>query len=109
MGIVNVTPDSFSDAGSFFDPRAAADRALEMAAAGADLVDIGGESTRPYSTPVPADEELRRVLPVLKLLAGSLAIPISIDTTKARVARAGDRRRSRNHQRRFGFDGRSGR
>ena len=88
MGIVNVTPDSFSDGGLYHDPRVAADRALEMAAAGADLIDIGGESTRPYATPVSLADELSRVLAVVKLLAGKLPVPISIDTTKAAVARA---------------------
>jgi dihydropteroate synthase len=88
MGIVNVTPDSFSDGGTYQDPRAAADRALEMAAAGADLIDIGGESTRPYAPAISLADELDRVLGVLKHLAGKLPVPISIDTTKAAVARA---------------------
>ena len=66
MGIVNVTPDSFSDAGRFFDPGVAVAHALQLAADGADILDIGGESTRPYSAPVTADEELRRVLPVIE-------------------------------------------
>jgi dihydropteroate synthase len=88
MGIVNVTPDSFSDGGSYASARAAAERALEMAAAGADLIDLGGESTRPYATAVGLAEELDRVLPVLEHLQGKLSIPISIDTTKAVVARA---------------------
>ena len=88
MGIVNVTPDSFSDGGTYQDPRAAADRALEMAAAGANLIDIGGESTRPYSQPTGLADELTRVLGVLAILAGKLSVPISIDTTKAAVARA---------------------
>jgi dihydropteroate synthase len=87
MGILNVTPDSFSDGGRFFDPAAAVDHALRLAAEGADLIDIGGESTRPYSRPVDAREELRRVMPVLAALAGQISIPISIDTSKAAVAR----------------------
>lgn len=88
MGIVNVTPDSFSDGGRYFAPDAAIRHALQLAADGADLLDIGGESTRPYSQPVPAEEELRRVVPVIERLAGQLAIPLSIDTSKASVARA---------------------
>jgi len=88
MGVLNVTPDSFSDGGRFFDPRAAVARALEMERAGADLLDIGGESTRPGSAGVSAEEELRRVLPVLRALRGRLKIPISIDTQKAVVAEA---------------------
>jgi dihydropteroate synthase len=88
MGIVNVTPDSFSDGGRFFDHAAAIDHALQLAADGADLLDIGGESTRPYSGPVTTDEELRRVLPVVEKLAAGVEIPMSIDTSKATVARA---------------------
>jgi len=87
MGILNVTPDSFSDGGRFFDPAAAVDHALRLAAEGADLIDVGGESTRPYSRPVDAREEVRRVMPVLAALAERIAIPISIDTSKAAVAR----------------------
>lgn len=87
MGIVNVTPDSFSDGGQFLEPQAAVDHALRLVAEGADIIDIGGESTRPFSTPVPAEEELRRVLPVITALAGRIAVPISIDTSKALVAR----------------------
>ena len=87
MGIVNVTPDSFSDAGECHDPWAASQRALEMVAAGADLLDIGGESTRPDSEPVPADLELERVIPVITAIREKSDIPISIDTTKAEVAR----------------------
>jgi dihydropteroate synthase len=86
MGIVNVTPDSFY-AGSRFSPGAAADEVLRQAEAGADLVDIGGQSTRPGSDPVPADEELARVVPVFEALAGRCPVPLSIDTDKARVAR----------------------
>ncbi|HEX5471030.1 MAG TPA: dihydropteroate synthase [Lacipirellulaceae bacterium] len=88
MGIVNVTPDSFSDGGRFFDHSVAIDYALQLAADGADMLDVGGESTRPYSEPVIPDEELRRVLPVIEQLATRVQIPISIDTSKASVARA---------------------
>jgi dihydropteroate synthase len=87
MGILNVTPDSFSDGGSFLDSRAAIDHALRMEAEGADLVDVGGESTRPYSEPVDLKTELARVMPVVEALAPRLEIPISIDTQKAAVAR----------------------
>jgi dihydropteroate synthase len=86
MGVLNVTPDSFSDGGVHFEPEVAARAARQMVADGAALVDVGGESTRPGSDAVSADEELRRVVPVLELLAGS--VPVSIDTTKAVVARA---------------------
>ena len=85
MGIVNVTPDSFSDGGRYLDPDVAAAAARELVAAGAALVDLGGESTRPGAVPVSLDEELRRVVPVLERLAGE--IPLSIDTAKAGVAR----------------------
>jgi dihydropteroate synthase len=88
MGIVNVTPDSFSDGGAFFDPGAAIAQGLELAAAGADLLDVGGESTRPYSRPVSTDEELRRVMPVIEVLCSQTSLPVSIDTSKAAVARA---------------------
>src|SRR5688572_32198320 len=81
MGIVNVTPDSFSDGGHFLDMDAAVAHALQLAADGADILDIGGESTRPYSVPVGANEELDRVLPVIALLAKELTVPISIDTS----------------------------
>ncbi len=86
MGVVNVTPDSFSDGGDNFDPLVAARTARRLLAEGAALVDIGGESTRPGAPPVSADEELRRVLPVLEDLMG-LPMPVSIDTSKAEVAR----------------------
>ena len=86
MGILNITPDSFSDGGQYLSPDEAVERALSLEAEGADLLDIGGESTRPGSPEVPAEEELRRVLPVIEALAGRLAIPISIDTWKAQVA-----------------------
>jgi dihydropteroate synthase len=88
MGVLNVTPDSFSDGGKFFDPERAVQQALAMEQAGADLLDIGGESTRPGSTGVSAKEELARVLPVLQALRGLLKIPVSIDTQKSEVAEA---------------------
>ena len=88
MGIVNVTPDSFSDGGEFLEPGAAVDHALELAADGADLLDVGGESTRPGAQPVGLDEELRRVIPVISAIAGRTDVPISIDTMKADVAEA---------------------
>jgi len=88
MGILNVTPDSFAERAARLDPAAAVDAALGMEADGADLIDVGGESTRPGAEPVPADEELARVLPVLRGLGGRVRVPISIDTYKASVARA---------------------
>jgi len=88
MGILNVTPDSFSDGGKFLDPQIAVEHALAMERAGADLLDVGGESTRPGSTGTSADTELARVLPVLERLRDVLKIPISIDTRKAEVAQA---------------------
>jgi dihydropteroate synthase len=91
MGVLNVTPDSFSDGGKFLDVNPAVRRALEMERDGADILDIGGESTRPGSEGVSAKEELRRVLPVLERLRGRLRIPISIDTQKAEVAEAAAR------------------
>ncbi len=93
MGVLNVTPDSFSDGGKFLDPRRAVEHALEMERAGADLLDIGGESTRPGSTATPTDTELARVLPVLEGLRGVLKIPISVDTRKSEVAEAAIRSR----------------
>lgn len=86
MGVLNVTPDSFSDGGLYADCERAVARALEMEAEGADILDIGGESTRPGSQPVSVEEELRRVLPVIERLHGRLRIPLSIDTTKRVVA-----------------------
>jgi dihydropteroate synthase len=86
MGVVNVTPDSFSDGGRFLDPGAAAEHGLVLVEAGADLLDVGGESTRPGAEPVAEDEELRRVLPVVRRLAVDAGVPVSIDTSKARVA-----------------------
>jgi dihydropteroate synthase len=88
MGVLNLTPDSFSDGGLYLDPDAAAERALAIEHAGADILDIGGESTRPGSDETPALEELRRVLPVIERLRGRLRIPISIDTRKFEVAEA---------------------
>ncbi len=89
MGVLNVTPDSFFDGGRFLEPDAALERALRLGEEGADLLDVGGESTRPGARAVPAGEELRRVLPVLERLAArGFPVPISIDTGKAEVARA---------------------
>jgi dihydropteroate synthase len=88
MGVLNVTPDSFSDGGKFMEPKAAIDHALKLVADGANILDIGGESTRPYSEPVSAEEELSRVLPVIESLRTQTRIPISIDTSKATVAQA---------------------
>src|SRR5512138_2854372 len=83
MGVVNATPDSFSDGGRFLDPEAAVARALELAGEGADLVDVGGESTRPGAPAVPAEEEIRRVVPVIeRLRARRFPLPISVDTSK---------------------------
>ena len=87
MGILNVTPDSFSDGGLYLDQRLAIEHGLNLAAQGADIIDVGGESTRPGSRPVEADEELRRVLPVVRELAGRAGLAVSIDTMKAAVAR----------------------
>ncbi len=89
MGVLNVTPDSFSDGGLFLGTQAAIRYALEMERAGADILDVGGESTRPGADPIRAEEELTRVLPVLEGLRGKLHIPISLDTQKATVAEAG--------------------
>jgi dihydropteroate synthase len=87
MGILNVTPDSFSDGGLYFDKSIAIKRAIQMVEDGADIIDIGGESTRPGSEPIPVEEELRRVIPVIKKLAKEIGIPISIDTYKSEVAK----------------------
>lgn len=86
MGVLNVTPDSFSDGGRYADPQAAIARGVEMAAEGADIIDVGGESTRPGASVVSARDEAKRVIPVIRGLRAALAIPISIDTYKARVA-----------------------
>lgn len=88
MGIVNVTPDSFSDGGRFLDPDQAVDHALRLEAEGADLLDIGGESTRPGAPPVALPEELRRVVPVIERLVGQTRLPLSVDTRKVEVAQA---------------------
>lgn len=88
MGILNVTPDSFSDGGTLSSVEEAVGRGLQLVSHGADLIDVGGESTRPGSEPVPVEEELRRVVPVIARLAPQVDIPISIDTSKAAVARA---------------------
>ena len=88
MGIVNVTPDSFSDGGLYLDPDAAVAHGQALAGAGASILDVGGESTRPGALPVEADEELRRVLPVVRALAATVDVPVSIDTTKSEVAAA---------------------
>jgi dihydropteroate synthase len=88
MGVLNVTPDSFADHGAHFEHAAALDHARELVAAGADLLDVGGESTRPFAEPVPLEEELRRVIPVIEAIAPEIPVPISIDTYKAKVAQA---------------------
>jgi dihydropteroate synthase len=88
MGILNITPDSFSDGGRYFDPAAAIAQAQRLTAAGADILDIGGESTRPGSEPISVDEELRRVLPLFEALSHDWPAPLSIDTSKSAVAEA---------------------
>jgi dihydropteroate synthase len=88
MGILNVTPDSFSDGGRFFDQEAAVARGIQMAGEGADVIDVGGESTRPGAAPVTADNEIDRVVAVIKRLASEVSVPISIDTRKSAVAQA---------------------
>jgi dihydropteroate synthase len=88
MGIVNVTPDSFSDGGRFLDAGRAVEHGLELAAAGAAVLDVGGESTRPGAQPVPADEQVRRVVPVIRRLAAEAGVPVSVDTADASVAAA---------------------
>jgi dihydropteroate synthase len=87
MGIVNLTPDSFSDGGTLTSPNTSVAFALRLAAEGADLIDLGGESSRPGAAPVLLEDELRRVVPVVRALSDQLEIPISVDTTKAEVAR----------------------
>lgn len=88
VGVLNATPDSFSDGGLHLDPTRAAAAATQMVAEGAAMLDLGAESTRPGATPVPPDEELRRLLPVLRAVRAAVAVPLSVDTTKAEVARA---------------------
>jgi dihydropteroate synthase len=87
MGVINVTPDSFSDGGQFLDTSAAVEHGLRLAAEGADILDVGGESTRPYSVPVDARDELGRVMPVITELCRQTSVAVSIDTSKAAVAR----------------------
>jgi dihydropteroate synthase len=87
MGILNVTPDSFSDGGRYLEVNRAVEHALEMAREGVDIIDVGGESTRPFSQKISSDEELDRVIPVIEALSKELAIPVSIDTCKGAVAR----------------------
>ena len=87
MGVLNVTPDSFSDGGRFLEKDRAVEQGIRMAEAGADIIDVGGESTRPFSEPVSADEEMNRVIPVIESLSREINIPISIDTYKSVVAR----------------------
>jgi dihydropteroate synthase len=86
MGVLNITPDSFSDGGEFLDPKLAVKQALAMQRDGADIIDIGAESTRPGSEGISAPEELRRLLPVLEAVRGRLKIPVSVDTQKSAVA-----------------------
>src|SRR4051794_26300009 len=88
VGILNVTPDSFSDGGRWADPGAALEQARRMVDEGADLVDVGGESTRPGASPVGAAQEMERVLPVIRAIRASLEVPVSVDTCRAEVARA---------------------
>jgi dihydropteroate synthase len=88
MGVLNVTPDSFSDGGRFFAVEKAIEHGVRLAAEGADIIDIGGESTRPGAEPVAAGEELRRVIPVIEKLRAKIDVPVSIDTSKAELARA---------------------
>src|SRR5438046_842922 len=88
MGVLNITPDSFSDGGKFFSAEKAIEGGVRMAAQRADIIDVGGESTRPGAKPVAADEELRRVIPVIEKLRAQIDLPISIDTSKTEVARA---------------------
>ena len=88
MGVLNITPDSFSDGGKYLDSEAAIGRALELEQDGADILDIGGESTRPGAASISSEEELRRILPVIQVLRGKLGIPMSVDTRRADVAEA---------------------
>ena len=88
MGVLNITPDSFSDGGEFFDVERAVARGIEIASEGADMIDVGGESTRPGAEPVSANQELKRVIPVIERLRSEIDIPISVDTSKGDVAAA---------------------
>jgi dihydropteroate synthase len=88
MGVLNVTPDSFADGGLYFDKSAAIERAYQIVKEGADIIDIGGESTRPGSEPISIDEELRRTIPIIKSIAKKIKVPISIDTYKSEVAKS---------------------
>jgi dihydropteroate synthase len=88
MGILNVTPDSFADGGLYFDKSSAIERAYQIVEEGADIIDIGGESTRPGSEPISIEEELRRIIPVIEAIADKINVPISIDTYKSEVAKA---------------------
>jgi len=88
MGVLNITPDSFSDGGLYFDKDRAISRGLELAAEGADIIDVGGESTKPGSDPVPAEEELKRIIPVISALRAKTDVLISVDTTKSEIAEA---------------------
>lgn len=88
VGVLNVTPDSFSDAGRYLDPGRAAEGAVAMVAAGAGMLDLGAESSRPGAAPVPVEEEVRRLLPALRAVRAAVRVPLSVDTTKAEVARA---------------------
>ena len=109
MGVVNVTPDSFSDGGEYLDAEAAVAQGLRLAREGAAVIDVGGESTRPGADPVPAEEELRRVVPVVEgLAAADQPASISIDTTKRDVARAALDAGARDRQRRLRAALRSG-
>src|SRR5215475_7307113 len=85
MGILNVTPDSFSDGGDFYECERAVERGKELEQQGADILDIGGESTRPGNKPISEEEEIRRVVPVIERLAAALTIPVSVDTYRAGV------------------------
>ena len=99
MGVVNVTPDSFADGGRYLEPRAAVAHGLRLAAEGADLLDVGGESTRPGAVDVEASVELDRVLPVIEELARTAGVPVSVDTRKAVVAAVPSRRWSAGRSR----------
>src|SRR4030095_7254806 len=103
MGVLNVTPDSFSDGGEFFATEAAVKHGVEMARSGAEIIDIGGESTRPGARQISPNEEMKRVVPLIEQIAPAIAAHISIDTSKTEVARAAiEAGRSRNQRRRGG-------